>query len=211
MIKVSVSILNLDFANLERSLKNIETAGVDSFHMDIMDGHFVDNISFGPDLVKIISRITTLPLHSHLMISNPEKFVDRFFSVGSETVTIHVETLNDKNLHILDMDNIGISLNPDMPTESVFPYLHKVKRVLVMSVMPGFGGQQFMESSIESIRRIAEKRSEIGSAFIISVDGGVNYDTGLKCMAAGADELAVGSYITKSDDPAEKIRRLKTY
>ncbi len=208
MVKVSVSILNIDFGNLKKSIKDIENAGIDSFHMDIMDGHFVDNISFGPYIVKTINKLTSLPLHTHLMIYNPEKFIDRFFEAGSETVTIHVETLNDKNFNLLDRKNIGISLNPDIPLEKIYPYLDKVKRVLVMSVMAGFGGQQFIEKSIESISKLAEKRENLGLDFIISVDGGINSDNAGRCIKAGVDELAVGSYITAATNPAEKVNKL---
>lgn len=208
-MKISVSILDMDFGNLKEAIKTIENTPIDSLHMDIMDGHFVDNISFGPDIVRTVKGVCSVPLHTHLMIYDPEKFVDRFFKAGSRTVTVHAETLNDKNLHILDRNNMGISLNPDMSIERIYPYLAKVKRVLVMSVMAGFGGQEFIETSVESIYKLAEKRKKTGLDFVISVDGGVNSDSAAKCIKAGADELVVGAYITKADNPEERIRQLK--
>ncbi|MGM0441379.1 MAG: ribulose-phosphate 3-epimerase [Elusimicrobiota bacterium] len=208
-MKISVSILNLDFRKLEKEMNRIEKGKPNSFHMDIMDGHLVDNISFGPDIVKTVRRITELPIHSHLMITNPEKFTDRFFESGSSTVTIHAEALTRENKSLLKKNNLGLSLNPDYPVEKIYPYLDKVKRVLIMSVYAGFGGQSFIEESLERINKIAEKRKKRGLDFKISVDGGINVDTALLCKQAGADEVSVGSYITRSDNPAGRIKAIK--
>ncbi|MFH1415098.1 MAG: ribulose-phosphate 3-epimerase [Elusimicrobiota bacterium] len=210
MTSLSVSILNMDFGNLEKEIRSIERMSIDSFHMDIMDGHLVDNISFGPAVVEKVREITDIPIHSHLMISNPERFTKRFFEAGSDTVTIHAETLEGIDTENFFSERTGVSFNPDYPVEEVFPYLDKVGRVLVMSVMAGFGGQEFVESSLKSIEVLAEKRSKDGHNYIISVDGGVNEETSARCIDAGADELIVGSYITKSDDPESKISRLRT-
>jgi ribulose-phosphate 3-epimerase len=210
MVDISVSILNMDFKDLANSIKKIEETPIDSFHMDIMDGQFVNNISFGPDVVKAVSEVTGKPFYSHLMIFNPERFVDRFFEAGSESVVVHVETLNKENKSIMDRPNMGISLNPDIPLEDLFPYLDKVDRVLVMSVYAGFGGQKFIPESLDRISELARRRKEQGLDFIISVDGGINYESAVECVKAGVDEISVGSYITKSEDPAEAIRLLKS-
>ncbi|MBN2407546.1 MAG: ribulose-phosphate 3-epimerase [Elusimicrobia bacterium] len=207
-MKLGVSILNMDFGNLEASIKKIEKTRIDDFHMDIMDGHFVDNISYGPEMVKTVRRITGIPLITHLMIENPEKFVGRFFEAGSQAVLVHVETLNDANRSILEMDNMGISFNPDVPLEDVAPYLDKVNRVLVMSVYAGFGGQDFIEESLQKIAALKEIRKSKGLDFEISVDGGINAESASRCLKAGVDEIVVGSYITRADDPAERIDTL---
>ncbi len=208
-MKISVSILNLDFRKLEQEIKRIESGCPDSFHMDIMDGHLVDNISFGPDIVKTVDRITNLPLQSHLMITNPEKFTDKFFEVGSASVTVHAEVIDNKNKNIFKKDNMGISLDPDYKVEKIFPHLADVKRVLVMSVYAGFGGQIFIEKSIDRILKISEERRRQNLDFQISVDGGINLDTARACKSAGADEVAVGSYITRSKNPVDRIKAIK--
>ncbi|MFW6172169.1 MAG: ribulose-phosphate 3-epimerase [Elusimicrobiota bacterium] len=208
-MKISISVLNIDFINLKDEINKIEKAGADSFHMDIMDGHFVDNISFGPDVVKTFSRATSFPIHTHLMIEKPQKFVERFFDAGSSTVTVHVETLNSENKDILKKENMGISFDAGEEPEEVFPYLEYVDRVLVMSVYAGFGGQKFIEQSLDKIKKIADIRKEKGYDFIISVDGGVNSDNAQKCIKAGADELVIGSYLTKSDDPESRIKKIR--
>ncbi|MFC2091395.1 ribulose-phosphate 3-epimerase [Elusimicrobiota bacterium] len=209
-MKISLSILDMDFADLRTSLKQFETSGIDSFHMDIMDGNFVDNISFGPGIVRTVHEISPLTLHSHLMITEPGRFVGRFFDAGSASVTVHVESLNEGNMSVLERNNIGLSLNPDVPVECLFPYLHKVNRILIMSVNAGYGGQEFIESSLDRISMLASKRKGSGSDYIISVDGGINLHNACKCMEAGADELVVGSYITKAENPTTVIAGLKS-
>lgn len=210
MTDISASILNLDFKNLAQGIKNIELSGIDSFHMDVMDGHFVDNITFGPDVIRVIRELTGLPIFAHLMILNPEKFMDRFFKSGADNIIVHVETLNENNKNIVDMDNVGISLNPDISIESIEPYLEKTNRVLIMSVMAGFGGQEFIRESLDRISYVYKRKKELKLDYIITVDGGINYENACECIAAGADELAIGSYITKSHDPKVEINKLKS-
>lgn len=157
-ISISVSVLNMDWTNLRNAIKEVEDAGIESLHLDIMDGNFVDNISFGPDIVRSVNTITSLPLNTHLMIKNPAKFIDRFFKAGSDTVTVHIETLqSESDFKLLSGKNIGISLNPDTPVETIEPYLSSVQRVLIMSVEPGFGGQKFIGESLNKISRLREK------------------------------------------------------
>jgi ribulose-phosphate 3-epimerase len=208
-INISVSILNMDFANLAKAVRNIEKAGIDSFHMDIMDGSFVDNISFGPAVVETVKRITSLPLISHLMILKPFKYVDRFFAAGSEKVIVHAEALNKEDSRLMDRENMGVSINPDIPLESVYPYLEKADRVLVMSVFAGFGEQEFIPQTVDRISALREKREELGLKFVISVDGGINDKNAAKCVRAGADELVVGSYATRSKNPVKTIKRMR--
>lgn len=209
-MKISVSVLNLDFAHLEDSIREFEHAGADSLHMDIMDGNFVDNISFGPAIVKTIADITVLPVYSHLMIVKPEKYIKKFFEAGSQSVTVHVETISEDNKDILDMDNVGLSLNPDIDLAELDGYLNIVSEVLIMSVYAGFGGQQFIQSSLERIEKIKNKRDQIGADYKIAVDGGINPEVAARCAEAGADEVIVGSYITASDDPAGAVEKIRT-
>jgi len=206
---VSVSVLNADFRNLRAAVKGLEEAEADSLHMDIMDGHFVDNISYGPDIVKTVRGLTALPLHTHLMISNPGRFVDRFFSAGSDTVTVHLEVLDGPVSDMFDRQDMGLSLNPDTDIDLLEPYYEKTQRILVMSVFPGFGGQEFISGSLARVERIAERREQLKLDFIISVDGGINCDNASALAEAGADEISVGSFVTGSDDPAGTIKRLK--
>lgn len=208
-MKISVSVLNLDFAHLEDSIRKFEAAGVDSLHMDIMDGSFVDNISFGPAIVKTIADITVLPVYSHLMIVKPEKYIKKFFEAGSQNVTVHIETINKDNENILDMDNVGLSLNPDIALAELDGYLNKISEVLIMSVYAGFGGQQFIESSLDRIEKIKNKRERIGADYKIAVDGGVNPEVAARCAESGADEVITGFYITSFDDPAGAVEKIR--
>ncbi len=208
--EISVSILNMDFARLGESIKIVEDAGADSLHMDIMDGNFVENISFGPDVVSAVKRVTSLPVHTHLMILKPEKYVERFFEAGSDTVTFHVETMNKKNQKILDFPHTGLSLNPDIPLTRLEPYYEKINRVLVMSVFAGFGGQKFIPESVKRIKNLSDKKKKGGLNYLISVDGGVNSDNAGECFSAGAQEIIAGSYITRSREPGDRIKSLRS-
>ncbi|MGM0568645.1 MAG: ribulose-phosphate 3-epimerase [Elusimicrobiota bacterium] len=208
--KVSISVLNMDFSRLRECIEEVEKAGADSLHLDIMDGHFVDNISYGPGISKTIINIASVPVHAHLMIEDPLKYADRFFAAGCASVTPHVETLGRKNEHVLQKPHTGISLNPDAPLSKLGPYLKDVERVLVMSVMAGFGGQSFMKKSLKRIESLKKEREKAGLDFIIEVDGGINDKTALECVKAGADEVIVGSWVTSSQDPAGKVKYLKS-
>ncbi|MDA3793197.1 MAG: ribulose-phosphate 3-epimerase [Elusimicrobia bacterium] len=208
-MKLSVSVLDLDFGHLEDSIRLLESADIDSLHMDIMDGQFVDNISFGPAIVRTIADITVLPVYSHLMIKEPEKYVKEFFNAGSDSVTVHIETIVKENKHILDTDNIGLSLNPDIELSELDPYLNKVSEILVMSVYAGFGGQNFIESSLGRIEELRKKRDRLGAGYKISVDGGINPGVASRCVKAGADEVITGSYISASKDPVGAVKSIR--
>jgi len=196
---ISVSILNADFSNLKDQIQAAEKAGVDWIHLDIMDGHFVPNISFGPSVATLCRKITSLPLDTHLMISNPDQFIDAFADAGSDYISVHVE--NNPHVH-RTIQNIvnknkkaGIVVNPGTPIEHVYPLLHMVKFVLVMTVNPGFGGQTFL---YEILSKIADLSREIKSRnldVMIEVDGGINNETLPTAKKAGADIFVVGSYI----------------
>lgn len=209
-IKVAPSLLSANFANLEADIKKVEAAGADFLHLDVMDGHFVPNLTIGPVVVKDIRKITKLPLESHLMITDPLKYVDAFIDAGSDMVTVHIETITEQDIKILRAKfdakklQLGVSLNPATALGKITPFLKYFDFVLVMSVNPGFGGQEFISDvlgKIKELRKIYDKD--------ISVDGGINSKTAKLVLDAGANVLAAGSYIFKAKDYQETIRSLK--
>lgn len=208
-MRISASILNADFTDLRRSVSELEQAGIDSFHMDIMDGNFVDNISFGPEIVRTVKSLTVLPLITHLMIMRPDYFTDIFFKAGSHTVIVHSEVLDRQGLILPVRENMGISFNPDYDTEYLKPILGVVSTVLVMSVFPGFGGQKFIKSRLKTIEYLREEKEKNGYAYIISVDGGITDETARLAASAGAEELVVGAYLTKTGNPAQRVQDIK--
>ena len=209
-IKVGASILAADFTRLDNEIKRIETAGIDFFHLDIMDGHFVPNITIGPDVVRHIRQVTKLKLDVHLMIRNPLNWVDRFINAGANNLTLHIETISvaafRKEADLLKSKNIGlgVSLNPATPLIKIEPLLGLVDFVLVMSVNPGFGGQKFIAKALAKIKSLRKKYK--GN---IAVDGGINNITAKKVINAGANILDVGTYIYRSSNPKKAIQRLK--
>ncbi|MFA4984256.1 MAG: ribulose-phosphate 3-epimerase [Candidatus Omnitrophota bacterium] len=209
-IKIAPSILSADFASLAEEIKKVELAGADMLHIDVMDGHFVPNITIGPVVVKDIRRASRLPLDTHLMIERPQDYVDAFIKAGSDMITLHIETVSEREVRkqsrILKRRGIrpGVSLNPRTPLNRIKGVLSAVDFVLVMSVNPGFGGQDFMPAALPKIRQL---RSIFDGD--IAVDGGINQKTAKEVLAAGANVLAAGSYIFKSKDYREAIRRLR--
>lgn len=210
IIKVAPSILSCDFSRLAEEVKAVERAGADLLHVDVMDGHFVANLTIGPAVIRDIRKVTKLPLDVHLMIEHPEKFIDAFLAAGSNMITVHIEVCAINTLRALQRKlkskrvKFGISLNPATPLVKIKPVLNLVDFVLVMSVNPGFGGQEFISSVLSKIKKL---RSEFNGD--IAVDGGINEKTGKLVVKAGANILAAGSYIFKSKDYADSIRRLK--
>ena len=210
MTIISPSILSADFANLEKDIKAIENAGADWLHIDVMDGHFVPNITIGVPVVKSIKKITKLPLDVHLMIENPEKYVEAFALAGADIITFHYEAAKDigETINLIKSFGIkaGMSIKPKTAPEVVFPYLNNLDLVLVMTVEPGFGGQQFMQDCAEKISLIKSKAPE---NLIIQVDGGINAQTARICTSYGANSLVAGNYIYKSDDIQKAVNSLK--
>lgn len=209
-IKIAPSLLSADFSCLAKEIKRVESAGADMLHVDVMDGHFVPNITIGPVVVKYIKRHTRLPLDVHLMIENPQNFIDDFLAAGSDMITVHIETIANSKLKILKSKlkakgiKLGISLNPSTPLKKIKPVLGFVDFVLVMSVNPGFGGQVFIPEAISKIKNLREIYQ--GD---IAVDGGVNEKTAKCVIDAGANILAAGSYIFGALNTKLAIERIR--
>lgn len=209
-IKVSPSILSADFSCLTKEIRKAEAAGADMLHIDVMDGHFVPNITIGPVVVKHIRKITKLPLDVHLMTKNPEDFIDAFVSAGSDMITVHIETISREKIKKLSARlkssgvKLGISLNPDTSLTKIKGVLHLADFILVMSVNPGFSGQSFIYkilAKIKKLRAIFKKD--------IAVDGGINGETAKLTIRAGANILAAGSYIFGAKDVKSAIERIR--
>ncbi len=213
MIKIAPSILNCDFANLKELIRLVEKAGVDMLHLDIMDGHFVPNISFGPQVVKSIKKITRLPLDVHLMIENPEKFIPTFARTGAGIITVSIETCTNPGEQIgaIKKEGLeaGMAINPDTPVESLSNYLNQIDMALLMTVEPGFGGQKFISSVLSKIADVRDYISKNRLDVDIQVDGGIDLNTARSAVENGANILVAGEYIFGSPDPAKAIADLR--
>ena len=213
MVKIAPSLLSADFTCLKDEINKIETA--QWIHYDVMDGHFVPNISFGHSILNDVSKITDMYLDVHLMISEPAKYIDNFIASKASLIVFHyeavvkeeVDNLIDyiKNQHV----DVGISIKPDTPVEEILPFLSKLDLVLVMSVEPGFGGQEFNPIALDKISTLAKLKKDHQYHYLIEVDGGINEITAKQCRQAGADVLVAGSYIFNSDDYSKAIESLK--
>ncbi len=213
MFKLAPSILSADFSKLGEQVNLIETGGADLIHIDVMDGHFVPNISFGATVMKSLDGHTALDYDVHLMIENPDDYIEDFITENTRYITVHQEAcvhLNRTITHIKDLGvKAGVSINPATPVESLFEILEQVDLVLIMSVNPGFGGQKFIEGSLKKIEKLAQIRKERNLDFLIEVDGGVTLDNCAKVSNAGADILVAGSAIFGTDDVIERTKEFK--
>jgi ribulose-phosphate 3-epimerase len=213
IVKIAPSVLSADFAHLADSIKAVEQAGADMIHLDIMDGHFVPNITFGPGVVEAIRKVTKLPLDVHLMISDPVLFIPRFAEAGADYLTVHLESGPHlhRNIQAIKKLNIkaGVSLNPHTSIIQITEILGDIDLLLLMSVNPGFGGQQFIERTLEKIRVARRLIDSANYACVIEIDGGINDKTGKQCIEAGADILVAGDYIFRSGDFAAAIKSLR--
>lgn len=212
-IKIAPSILACDFTRLTSQIKEAEKGGADLLHIDVMDGHFVPNLTFGHQLVRDIKKITELPLDVHLMIFNPDLHFERFIDAGASNVTLHIESTVHIHKHLEKIRQrgitAGITLNPGTPVENISEVLDMVDLVLIMSVNPGFGGQKFIASSLERIRNVRKIRTEKKLAFQIEVDGGVGPDNAYEIAESGVDILVAGNSIFNSPDIITAIKTIR--
>lgn len=213
MTKIAPSILSADFAKLGEEIIDVEKGGADYIHVDVMDGHFVPNITIGPLIVDAIKPVTTLPLDVHLMIENPDPYIPVFAEAGASIITVHQEACTHlhRTLQLIKANGVkpGVVINPATPVEMLKPILQEVDLVLVMTVNPGFGGQSFIHAAVEKIEKLSMWRKELNLDYEIEVDGGVNPETAKICTDAGADVLVAGSAVFGQADRREAIQAIR--
>ena len=209
--KIAASILSADFGRLSDEVKLVEKH-VDFIHVDAMDAHFVPPLTVGPVVVESLRRATRLPLHCHLMVERPEELFEDFRKAGADIVTAHLEATDDPARTVRRAEELGLraglAVNPQTDVAEVFPHLESLDRVLVMSVHPGWAGQEFLEEALPKIETVRREIDRRGLSVDVEVDGGINEETGSRCIAAGATTLAAASSIFKADSPGDAARRL---
>lgn len=210
---IAPSLLSADFSRLASQIEEAERAGADLFHVDVMDGHFVPNITFGPIIVSAIRKLTKLPLDVHLMISDPGAYAEQFIKAGSDYLTFHIEACPDPTELIERVRSLdakpGLVVNPPTPFSQVEPFLSSLDLLLIMTVNPGFGGQGFISEAVPKVGEARKARERLGASFLIEVDGGMNDKTASSALSQGADMLVAGSYIFGSKDKEAAIKKLR--
>ncbi len=215
MAKIAPSVLGADFARLGEEIESAHRAGVEILHLDIMDGHFVPNISYGPAIVRTIDKLTDAFMDVHLMLSEPEKYFEAFAKAGADSITFHLEARPQpsalaKQIRAMGIQP-GISINPDMPVEKVLPFLKDFDYLLIMSVFPGFGGQKFIREALDSVREAREFIDQNQYKTQIAIDGGVDAGNAAEVVEAGADVLVMGSAFFGADDRAGLVKQVGGY
>jgi ribulose-phosphate 3-epimerase len=213
MKKIAPSILSADFGRLAEEIKAVEEAGADWIHLDIMDGHFVPNLTIGPPVVRALRKATSLPLDVHLMIENPDRYLDAFIDAGSDILTVHVEAVThlQRTMEYIRGRNImaGIALNPSTPLWTLEEIITDCELIMIMTVNPGFGGQHFIPSMISKIRRTKDMTANQAKPILVEVDGGISADNIREVSDAGADVFVAGAAVFTSDDYSYTIGRMK--
>nr|WP_304215710.1 ribulose-phosphate 3-epimerase [Fredinandcohnia onubensis] len=213
MIKIAPSILSADFAKLGEEIKDVENGGADYIHVDVMDGHFVPNITIGPLIVEAIRPITNLPLDVHLMIENPDQYISAFANAGADIITVHVEACPHlhRTIQLIKSHGVkaGVVLNPATPVDTIKHIIEDIDLVLLMTVNPGFGGQKFIHSVLPKIEEVARMVKEKNLNVEIEVDGGVNEETARLCVEAGANVLVAGSAVYNQVDRKAAIEKIR--
>ncbi|MBQ8430122.1 MAG: ribulose-phosphate 3-epimerase [Clostridia bacterium] len=214
-VKIAPSILSANFAKMGEEVQSLERCGADVVHCDVMDGVFVNNITFGIKMVEDIRKVTSLPLDCHLMIVHPEKYVERFAKAGADIITVHYEACQDNLKEVLELIKstgvkCGAVINPDTPVDKIRDVILMCDMVLVMSVFPGFGGQKFIPSALDKLREIRAIIDESGKDIDLEIDGGVTAENVEEIKAAGANVIVAGSAVFKAEDRAAMIAKLKT-
>ena len=213
MVKIAPSILSADFSKLGEEISDVEKGGAELIHVDVMDGHFVPNITIGPLIVESIRPITKLPLDVHLMIENPDQYIESFAKAGADYITVHVEACRHLHRTIQLIKSFGVKagvvLNPATPVQLIEPIIEELDIVLLMSVNPGFGGQKFIPSVLNKIKQVRDLAKQKGVQLEIEVDGGVNEQTARLCVEAGATILVAGSAVYNQEDRGKAISIIK--
>ena len=213
MAIIATSILSADFSNLAQQIRLAEIGGADWIHCDVMDGHFVPNITFGPMLVGAVRRVTKLPVDVHLMIKNPDKYLENFVSAGADYISVHFEEVVHLNRTVNKIKELGckagVVINPSTPVESVQDIAEYIDLLLIMTVNPGYGGQSFIPNSLRRIKEAVKLREELKAKFLIEVDGGISTETIVAARDAGAQVFVTGSSVFKSDNISAAVTELK--
>lgn len=206
-------MLSCDFSKMGEELVRIDNGGADLIHLDVMDGHFVPNITIGPDIISALRPYSRLPFDVHLMIDRPFDYIEQFSRAGADIITFHVEAESDISTTIEKIKSFGVKpglvIKPNTPAESVFPYLDKVYMILIMTVEPGFSGQSFMADMLPKAAAIKDKAARMGLDILVEIDGGVNEDTIAQAASAGADICVSGTGVFKAEDASAAIKNLK--
>lgn len=212
-VKIAPSLLSCDFTKMGDELRDMERIGADWAHLDVMDGHFVTNLTFGLPVIAALRPVSTIPFDVHLMIEAPEKYIDRYIDAGADILTVHLEACRDVLSALRAIRargcKAGLSIRPGTPASAVFPYLTEADMILVMTVEPGYGGQKLIPECLDKIGEIKKRAAEMGKEILVEVDGGINAGNAATARGAGADVLVAGSAVFGSPDRAAAVRALR--